>query len=77
MINIINSVDTHYAEVQNQPHPPSSYQQCSYMDASAHRLSGHSQEAAPLSLESSYASNGHSYEEGGQDPDHLLRVKDE
>ncbi|KAF1871930.1 hypothetical protein Lal_00012147 [Lupinus albus] len=55
------SVDPRYAEVQNQPHPPSSYQQFSYMDASAHRLSGHSQEAAPVSLESSYASDGHSY----------------
>ncbi|XP_019439224.1 PREDICTED: transcription elongation regulator 1-like isoform X2 [Lupinus angustifolius] len=55
------SVDPRYAEIQNQPHPPSSYQQFSYMDASAHRLSGHSQEAAPVSLESSYASDGHSY----------------
>ncbi|XP_019423171.1 PREDICTED: uncharacterized protein LOC109332624 isoform X2 [Lupinus angustifolius] len=54
-------VDSHYAEVQNQSHPPSSYQQFSYVDASAHRFSGHSQEAAPVGLETSYNSDGHSY----------------
>ncbi|KAE9597968.1 putative PNN-interacting serine/arginine-rich protein [Lupinus albus] len=54
-------VDSRYAEVQNQSHPPSSYQQFSYMDASAHRFSGHSQEASPVSLETSYSSDGHSY----------------
>ncbi|TKY58691.1 arginine/serine-rich protein PNISR isoform X3 [Spatholobus suberectus] len=55
------SVDSHYTDVQNQSHPPSSYQQFSYLDASAQQLSGHSQEAASVSLETSYASDGHSY----------------
>ncbi|CAJ1940203.1 unnamed protein product [Sphenostylis stenocarpa] len=62
------SVDSHYTDVQNQSHstssqshPTSSYQQFSYLDASVHRLSGHSQEAAPFSLETSYTQDGHSY----------------
>ncbi|XP_027347393.1 lysine-specific demethylase 9 isoform X2 [Abrus precatorius] len=55
------SVDSRYADVQNQSHPSSTYQQFSFMDASVQRLSGHSQEAAPVSLEASYTSDGHSY----------------
>nr|KYP49368.1 hypothetical protein KK1_028911 [Cajanus cajan] len=54
-------VDSHYADIQNQSHPSSSYQQFSYLDASAQRLSGHSQEAAPVSLETPYTSDGLSY----------------
>lgn len=55
------SVDSHYTDVQNQSHPTSSYQQFSYLDTSAQRLSGHSQDAVPVSLETSYAQDGHSY----------------
>ncbi|KAK7361566.1 hypothetical protein VNO77_03636 [Canavalia gladiata] len=55
------SVDSRYADIQNQSHPSSSYQQFSFLDASVQRLSGHSQEAASVSLEASYASDGHSY----------------
>lgn len=54
-------VDSRYTEVQNQSHPPSSYQQFSFLDASVHRQSGHSQEAASVSLEASYTLDGHSY----------------
>ncbi|BAT74724.1 hypothetical protein VIGAN_01245500 [Vigna angularis var. angularis] len=55
------SVDSHYTDVQNQSHSTSSYQQFSYLDTSAQRLSGHSQDAVPVSLETSYAQDGHSY----------------
>ncbi|RYR18192.1 hypothetical protein Ahy_B03g062824 isoform F [Arachis hypogaea] len=55
------SADSRYTDVQNQSHPSSTYQQFSYLDASAQRLSGHSQDAASISLETSYTSDGHSY----------------
>ena len=55
------SVDARYTDAQNQSHPSSTYQQFSYLDASAQRLSGHSQDAASVSLETSYTSDGHSY----------------
>ncbi|XP_057420951.1 uncharacterized protein LOC130714979 isoform X2 [Lotus japonicus] len=55
------SVDSRYTDVQNQSHPSSSYQQFSFIDASMQRPSGHSQEAASVSLEMSYASDGHSF----------------
>eukprot|EP00256_Glycine_max_P048312 XP_006602405.1 uncharacterized protein LOC100785762 isoform X2 [Glycine max] len=55
------SVDSHYTDVQNQSHPSASYQQFSYLDASVQRISGHSQEPASVSLETSYTQDGHSY----------------
>ncbi|MED6180704.1 hypothetical protein PIB30_012580 [Stylosanthes scabra] len=55
------SVDSRYTDVQNQSHPSSTYQQFSYLDASAQRLPGHSQDAASVSLETSYTSDGHSF----------------
>ncbi|KAK8470815.1 hypothetical protein PHAVU_003G065200 [Phaseolus vulgaris] len=53
------SVDPHYTDVQNQSHP--TYQQFSYLDTSVQRHSGHSQDGVPVSLETSYAQDGHSY----------------
>ncbi|CAL5197227.1 unnamed protein product [Lathyrus oleraceus] len=55
------SVDPRYTDVQNQPHPPSGYQQFSFVDPAMQRNSGHSQEAASVSLEAAYTSDGHSY----------------
>jgi len=55
------SIDSHYTDVQNQSHSTSSYQQFSYLDTSAQRISGQSQDAVPVSLETSYAQDGHSY----------------
>ncbi|CAI8608757.1 unnamed protein product [Vicia faba] len=55
------SVDPRYTDVQNQSHPSSGYQQFSFVDPAMQRNSGHSQEAASVSLEAAYTSDGHSY----------------
>lgn len=47
--------------IHMQPHPPSGYQQFSFVDPAMQRNSGHSQEAASVSLEAAYTSDGHSY----------------
>ncbi|CAJ2636243.1 unnamed protein product [Trifolium pratense] len=55
------SVDPRYTDAQNQSHPPSGYQQFSFVDASMQQNSGHSQEAPSVNLEAAYTSDGHSY----------------
>ncbi|XP_073219522.1 uncharacterized protein [Cicer arietinum] len=55
------SVDSRYNDVQNHSHPSSGYQQFSFTDASMQRISGHSQEAASVSSEPTYSSDGHQY----------------
>lgn len=62
------SVDPRYTDVQNQSQSSSGYQQFPFVDPPMQRNSGHSQEAASVSLEAAYTSDGHSYSARDGDP---------